>query len=123
MASETKALNLDEFWRWASMHYNCILRAGNDACVVFDHPYLHWHLTREDGLLFVQLVRGKDLIAEFAIDPNLVLYVEATPQQEEEQVNFDLVANVDGEPLNIFHFLMAHGYDEDEDSQRRGWTH
>jgi hypothetical protein len=123
MTSDTKALNLDQFWRWVTVHYNCIIRAGNDSCLLFDLPDLHWHLTREDGLLYVQLIRAKDLIAELAIDPTVVLYVEATPQQEEEQVIFDLVADVDGEPMSVFHFLMAHGYDEAADAQRRSWTH
>lgn len=121
--NDSRALTLEQFWSWAAIHYNCILRAGNDSCLVFDHPYIHWHLAREEGLLFIQAIRGKDLLAEFAIDPNIVIYVESNPQPEEEQVIFDLVARVNGEPLSIFHFLMAHGYDEDEETSRRGWTH
>lgn len=124
IATGRDALSLDQFWNWASLHYNCIIQVGNENCLAFDQPYIHWHLSREEGLLFVQMIRGKDLLTEFVIDPTTVVFVDSTPQQEDEQVLFDLVGNVDGEPYSIFHFLMAHGYDEEEqEASRRGWTH
>ncbi len=123
ISTDTAAMSLEQFWSWASMHYNCIIRAGNESCLAFDQPYIHWHLAREEGMLFVQLLRGKDLILEFVIDPTMVLYVEATPQTEDEQVLFDLVGNIQGEPLSIFHFLMAHGYEDEEGTSARKWTH
>lgn len=121
--SEAGTITLDAFWKWASAHYNCIIRAGSDSCVLYDQPYLHWHLAVErEGTLVAQLVRGKDLIAELVIDPRHVLYVEARPD-EDEQVLFEVVVENEGEALPLYHFLMAHGYDEGQESASRGWTH
>lgn len=122
--SNSGTLSLQDFWSWAAYHYNCILRAGSDTCVIFDQPYMHWHLLQEpDGTLVVQTLRNKDLLAEIVIDPGHVMYVESTPQ-EEEQVLFELVVSGEsGEVIPLFHFLMAHGYDEEQTVQGRGLTH
>jgi len=123
MPVEATTLTLGIFWQWVGAHYNCIVRAGSDTCVFFDQPFLHWHLIEDlDGQLVAQLIRGKDLVGELVIDPRMVLYVEVTAQ-DDEQVLFELVVDSDGEPIPQFHFLMAHGYDEDQDAARRGWTH
>ena len=121
--ANTGTLELDAFWKWASAHYNCIVRAGSDSCVIYDQPYVHWHLAQErDGTLVVQLIRGKDLISELVIDPRQVMYVESRPD-EEEQVLFELIVEAQGEAVPVYHFLMAHGYDDDQTGPRRGWTH
>ncbi len=122
IASNSGTLSLADFWRWASYHYNCILRAGSDTCVVFDQPYLHWHLLQEpDGTLVVQTIRGKDLIAEIVVDPASVVYVESSPQ-EDDQVLFELFVETAEEPIPLFHFLMSHGFDEEQNDVGR-WTH
>lgn len=121
IASNPQALTLAQFWRWLKLHYNCILRAGDDACVVYDQPYLHWHLLEEDDLLVVQIIRGKDLITELIIDQRQVMYVEAVPQ-EDNNVLFDLIGTGEGEPVSLINFLMSHGY-EDEGPDGHRWTH
>jgi hypothetical protein len=120
---DANTLTLDAFWRWASAHYNCIIRAGSDSSVLYDQPYLHWHLLQErEGMLVAQLVRGKDLVAELVVDPRNVMYVESRPD-EEDQVLFELIVEMQGEAVPFYHFLMAHGYDDDQDLPSRGWTH
>jgi hypothetical protein len=122
IASNPQALTLAQFWRWLKLHYNCILRAGDDGCVVYDQPYLHWHLLEEDDdLLVVQVIRGKDLITELVIDQRQVMYVEAVPQ-EDNNVLFDLIGTGEGEPVSLINFLMSHGYEE-ESQDGHGWTH
>jgi hypothetical protein len=114
-------LAVEQFWHWLAMHYNCILRAGSDDCVIYDQNYLHWHLLEdEDGLWVVQIIRGKEVITELVIDRTQVLYVEVA-EQEEEQVLFELMGSVDGEVRCFYHFLMAHGVESEPPSH--GWTH
>jgi hypothetical protein len=120
--SNPQALTLPQFWRWLKLHYNCILRAGDDGCMIYDQPYLHWHLLEEEeDLLVVQVIRGKDLIAELIIDQRQIMYVEAVPQ-EDNNVLFDLIGAVEDEPVSLVHFLLAHAY-EDEGQDRHRWTH
>lgn len=123
VVEETTTLTLEVFWQWASAHYNCIVRAGSESAVLYDQPYLHWHLTVEsEGTLVAQLVRGKDLIGELVLDPRGVLYVEARPD-EDEQVLFEVIVETDGEAVPMYHFLMAHGYEDEQGQGRSGWTH
>lgn len=118
-----QALSLEAFWRWAAAHYNCILRAGAEQCVIYDQPYLHWHLiSEEDDLLIAQVIRGKDLITELVVDAQQVRYVESNTQ-EDGNVLFELVGEVQGEPLSLYHFLMAHGYEDETPQRRHEWTH
>jgi hypothetical protein len=118
-----QALTLDSFWRWAAAHYNCILRAGSDQCVIYDQRYLHWHLIEEEqDLLVVQVVRGKDLVSELVIDARQVAYVESSVQ-DDENVLFELVGDVNGEPVPLYHFVMAHGFDDDAGRNPHEWTH
>jgi hypothetical protein len=119
----SQALSVQQFWRWAAAHYNCIIRAGSDQCVVYDQPYLHWHLIEEeDDLYIAQIIRGKDLITELVIDARQVVYVESV-QQEDANVLFELIGNIEGEPIALYHFLMAHGYENEDDRARSKWTH
>lgn len=123
LTEDAQALSVQKFWRWAAAHYNCILRAGSDQCVVYDQPYLHWHLIEEEDDLFVaQIIRGKDLITELVVDARQVVYVEST-QQEDANVLFELIGNIGGEPVPLYHFVMAHGYESEEERTRSTWTH
>ncbi len=122
-SENSQASSLEVFWRWASIHYNCILRAGSDQCIIYDQSYLHWHLIEEeDDLLIVQVIRGKDLIAELIIDARQVMYVESTIQ-DDNNVQFELITDVHGEPVPLYHFLMAHGYEDGEGRSAHEWTH
>ena len=60
-------LSFENFWAWLQAHSNCVLRAGTPEVVLFDHDDYHWHMSAEDeGVLLVQLIRGKELVGEFA---------------------------------------------------------
>jgi len=121
--TDSQALSIDQFWKWAAIHYNCILRAGNETILVFDYDYLHWHLVEEeDELLVVQIIRGKDIITELVIDRRMVMYVESNPQ-DDGNVLFELVGSVQGEPMALFHFLMSHGYEDEDERPAHKWTH
>lgn len=117
-----QALSFEQFWGWLKIHYNCIVRAGGEGCVVYDQPYLHWHMLEEEDLSIVQIIRGKDLITELVIEPRQVMYVEST-LQEENNVLFELIGTIQDEPVSLFHFMMAHGYEEEEERIRPRWTH
>ena len=70
----------------------------------------------------VQVIRGKDLISELVIDPRQVMYVESSPQ-EGDNVLFELIGGEEGEAFPIYHFLMAHGYDDESEEPSSRWTH
>lgn len=117
------SLTLDELWRWLGFHYNCILRAGGPGFVLYDQPDLHWHLTADpDGLLVVQLVRGKDTTAEFFMNPAEILYVTSTIEEEDHAL-FELHGHPDTDDLPLYHFLLAHPYEEEEPARQRRLTH
>jgi len=121
--SNPQALSLDLFWRWLKIHYNCIVRAGGEGCVVYDQPYLHWHMIEEeDDLYIVQLIKGKDLITEIVIDARQIMYVESS-SHEDNNVLFELIGTIQNEPVSLFHFMMAHGYEEEEERSSSRWTH
>src|SRR6186713_2537787 len=102
-------LPFSKFWTWVQSHPNCILRAGTPEAVLFDDDDLHWHFSREDdGTLIVQLMRGKKLYGELAVTPGDVTYVQAEPG--------------DG-GVAAYHFVLSHGYDEEESSEGRRFTH
>ena len=109
-------LTFDKFWRWLKRHPNCILRAGTPDASLFDADDLHWHLEEdEDRVPLVQLVRGKQTLAEIAIEVREVLFVQAVPEAggEEGHFLFELWGGGGDEPFAVYHFGMAHGFDED----------
>ena len=117
------SLEMEEFWSWLGAHYNCILRAGGLDFTVFDQPDVHWRLGVDpDGTCFVQLIRGKEATAEFFISTSEILYVQAVPE-EGEHTRFELVGEIDGNPVPVCHFLLTHPYDEENAPSARTWTH
>jgi hypothetical protein len=115
-------LAFDKFWRWLKRHPHCILRAGTADSYLFDQDDLHWYLDEdEDRVPTVQLLRGKALLAEIAIDTRDILFVQAMPDpnsSEEGQHVFEVIGGGD-EPYPIYHFVLAHGFEE-EGSGHRG---
>ena len=91
--------------------------------MLYDQEDLHWHLIEEeDELLVAQLVRGKSLIAELVIDARQITYVESAVQPD-DTVLFQLVGDINGEPVPLYHFLMSHDYEEELARSGRQWTH
>lgn len=110
--TELPTLTFEQFWAWMKLHHNCIVRAGAAGFALFDDHDLHWHLTEtRDGLCVVQLVRGKNLLGELTFPAADVLYVQATPEEEEHML-FECVGAAEEGHLTLCWFLMAHAYDE-----------
>jgi hypothetical protein len=108
-------LAFDRFWRWLKRHPNCILRAGTPDAYLFDAEDLHWHLDEdEDRMPTVQVLRGKQLLGEILVEAREILFVQALPDPdgEEGQFLFELVGGTAAEPSPMYHFVLAHGFDE-----------
>jgi len=109
-------LPFDRFWRWLRQHVNCIVRAGNADAWLHDQEAFHWNLDEDEARNpLVQLVWGKLLVGEMAMDVREVLFVQATPEPSAQgQFLFELVAGGTGEPYPAYHFVLAHGFEEEE---------
>jgi hypothetical protein len=122
LSVETGAtLAFDRFWRWLKRHPDCILRAGTPDAFLYDQDDLHWRIDEDDDRVpTVQLLRGKALLAELAIEVREVLFVQVTPDPEGEagQTVFELVGGSGDEPYPVYHFVLAHGF-EDEGAGHR----
>ncbi len=117
-------LPFTKFWSWLQAHPNCIVRAGTPEVVLFDDDDLHWHFGHEDdGTLLVQLIRGKKVLGEIAITPSDVTYVQAEPGDADE-FRFELLGESDtASGVGGYHFVLSHGYDEEEAGDGRRFTH
>lgn len=120
-------LSFDRFWRWLKHHSNCIIRAGTQDVWLHDYEDLHWHLDEDpDRNPVVQLVRGKQLLAEIVMDVRDALFVQATPEGAEggeRQFLFEVVGGGREEPYGVYHFLLAHAFDEEGTHQGGGLKH
>lgn len=110
-------LPFDRFWRWLKQHANCIVRAGNADAWLHDQDAFHWHLEEDEARNpVIQLVWGKLLVAEVVLDVRDSLYVQAIPDPEgaeQGQFLFEVMSSGGGEPFAAYHFLVAHGLDEE----------
>jgi hypothetical protein len=109
-------LAFDRFWRWLKRHANCILRAGTPETTLFDHDELHWHLDEdEERVPIVQLLRGKQLLGEMVLEVREILFVQALPDPDGEQGQymFELIGGGGDEPYAVYHFVLAHGFEEE----------
>ncbi len=112
-------LAFEQFWRWLKQHASCILRAGTVDTYLYDQEAYHWHLAEDaDRNPNVQLVWGKLLVGEMVLDTRDLLFVEATPDPEGSepgQFLFELIGGSKEEPYPVYHFLLAHGFEEEAD--------
>jgi hypothetical protein len=109
-------LQFDRFWRWLKRHASCILRAGTPDSYLYDQDDLHWHLEEdEERVPVVQLMRGKQIVGEIVVETREVLFVQAVPEAggEPGQFVFELVGGGGDEPYPVYHFLLAHGFEEE----------
>jgi len=119
-------LAFDRFWRWLKQHPNCILRAGTADVWLYDQEDLHWHLDEDpDRSPTVQLVRGKQLVGEVVLDVRDALFVQATPEGDAADGHFlfEVVGGGRDEPYAVYHFLVAHGLDEEGGHPGGGLKH
>src|SRR5690606_27119852 len=95
-------------------------RAGSADAVVYDDDDYHWHLgSEEPQVLLVQVVRGKRLVGELFLEPEKVTYVQAGQGDADGEVNFELVNETGNDRYVLFYFVLAHGYEEAEESSSR----
>ncbi|HET6611572.1 MAG TPA: hypothetical protein VFG83_06275 [Kofleriaceae bacterium] len=123
--AKTAAITLpfDKFWMWLEAHANCILRAGTPEVLLFDHEDYHWHFAAEDeSTLLVQVVRGKELVGEIVVAQAEIAYVQSEPGEGDEHL-FECVVETEAGREPVYHFILAHGYDETEAPSVRRWTH
>jgi predicted SAM-dependent methyltransferase len=110
-------LTFERFWGWLRRHPNCILRAGTPDSWLYDQDDLHWHLDEgPERHPTVQLIRGKQVIAEIALDVRDVVFVQATLDSEEDgerRFLFEVVGGDRAEPYPVDHFRGAHGCEEE----------
>jgi hypothetical protein len=108
----TPTLSFETFWQWVMQHSNCILRAGTRDALLFDDDDLHWHFAADDGAVFVQVIRGKRLLGELAIDTARVAYVQALGEEPAGEWAFELVSEGGTELTSEYFFVLSHSFDE-----------
>ena len=110
-------IQFDRFWRWLKQHPNCVLRAGTLDTFLYDQESYHWHLEEDaERNPVVQVVWGKLLVGEMILDVRDVLFVQAIPDPEGSepgQFLFELIGGSKEEPYAVYHFLLAHGFEEE----------
>jgi hypothetical protein len=115
-----RSLNFEEFWTWLAGHPNCILRAGTDDVVLFDDDDLYWHFTADpEGERIVQVLRGKRLIGEIAVEPQRISYVQAAEAEQPDEFPFELVAEEGDDRIVAYFFVLTHGFDTEEGQPRQ----
>ena len=96
-------LTFEKFWRWVKRHPHCILRAGTADAFLYDQDDLHWRLDEDAARV-----------------PTVQLFVQVTPDPEGEagQFLFEVIGG-DAEPYPVYHFLLAHGFEEEGSGHRQ----
>ncbi len=119
-------LTFDRFWKWLLDHPNCILRAGTVDALFYDMEEFHWHLMEDEHHMpVVQIIRGKNLVGEIVIDTRDLLFVQVTPETEGDtnRFLFEVIGGPKGDTYAAYHFLMAHGFEEQEVGHLGGLKH
>jgi hypothetical protein len=107
-------LSFEAFWDWLLRHPNCILRAGTPETVLYDDEDLHWHFAVDGAVCYVQVIRGKRLMGEIALDGERVAYVQPLGEEAEGESLFELVSESESERVAAYFFVLSHGFDEGE---------
>jgi hypothetical protein len=120
MGEPKTTVPLDQFWTWLGEHPNCIVRAGTPEAILYDDDDLHWLFGREDErTLLVQVLRGKRVVGELFLEPELVSYVEGVPADSPDEHSFELIAETESDRSVVGFFVLTHGLDEPEDATPR----
>ena len=112
MSDPIATLSFEVFWDWLLRHPNCILRAGTPDAVLYDDEDLHWHFAIDGATCFAQIIRGKRLMGEIAIDGERVSYVQPLVEEPEGEFVFELLSESETERLAAYFFVLSHAYDE-----------
>ncbi|MFQ5351307.1 MAG: hypothetical protein ACE5EG_12770 [Thermoanaerobaculia bacterium] len=116
MSDPLATLSFEVFWDWLLRHPNCILRAGTLDTVLYDDDDLHWHFAVDGAVYFVQVIRGKRLLGEIAVEVERVAYTQPQGEDREGEFLFELVSENETERVAAYFFVLSHGYDEAESS-------
>lgn len=112
MTESPPTLSFSTFWQWLMQHPNCILRAGTHDAMLFDDDDLHWHFAADGPVMFVQVIRGKRLMGELAVDSERVAYVQALGEEPEGEWAFELVNEAGTELMAAYFVVLSHGFEE-----------
>jgi hypothetical protein len=116
-------LSLDAFWTWLVDHPNCVVRAGTPDTLLCDDEDFHWWLGNDGPTLVAQLIRGKRMLGELAVDPERVAYVENRGEQEEGEHLFELISETEEDRFAAYFFILSHGLEVEEDASHTGAVH
>lgn len=115
MPQSNQPLQFEKFWRWLMEHSGCILRAGVYDATFFDLTEFHWVLFEEERQPIVQIMRGKQLVGEFAIERTNITSVQGTPDLDDAQSGhwlFEVFVGGKDDAHPAYQFLMSHGFDQ-----------
>ncbi|MEO8503586.1 MAG: hypothetical protein ABI609_06785 [Acidobacteriota bacterium] len=105
----------ETFWNWVVSHPNCLVRVGTPETSLFDDDDLHWVFDDQTPAEFlVQLVRGKRLVGEIVVQPELVTYVEATTGDSAGEFVFDLISESESDRVAAYSFVVSHAFESEE---------
>ena len=110
-------LDFEAFWEWLVQHPNCILRVNTPDAAIYDDEDLHWFLGPTDGVLVVQVIRGKRLYGEILIDPDRVTYVQEVGEEREGEWIFELISELPTDRIAAYVFVLTHGLDESQSGE------
>ena len=103
------------FWNWLVSHPNCLLRPGTPQSPLLDYDDLHSVFDDPTPAEFlVQLVRGKRLVGEIVVQPELVTYVEATTGDTAGEFVFDLISESESDRVAAYSFVVSHAFESEE---------
>jgi hypothetical protein len=114
MAESPPTLSFDTFWQWLMQHPNCILRAGTRDALLFDDDDLHWGFAADGAIAIVQVIRGKRLMGELAVDRERVAYVQSLGEEPVGEWAFELVNEGGTELTAAYFFVLSHSFEESE---------
>jgi hypothetical protein len=122
-AELSPTLEVEAFWKWLTVHPNCILRAGTATTVLYDDDDLHWQLAADDPETYlVQVIRGKRLAGEILIARDPISYVQSSAGEQDGEFVFELVVESESEHATAYFFVVAHSY-EVEEAETSGRVH
>lgn len=105
--------SFETFWAWLMRHPNCILRAGSADALLYDDEDLHWHFAAEGPILYVQVMRGKRILAELAVDSERVSYVEWVGEEPEGEHLFELIGETPEQRSPVYFVVVSHALEEE----------
>ena len=105
--------SFEEFWQWLMRHPNCILRAGSADAVLYDDDDLHWHFAAEGPILYLQVIRGKRILGELAVDSDRVSYVEWVGEDPADEHLFELIAETPEQRIAVYFVVVSHAFEEE----------